>query len=421
SLWTILPVLGTLLVLLFGGAGSLSDRILNLAPLRWIGLISYSAYLWHQPAFSIAKNGSWFTGSPWQSVVLIGITMILATASWRWIEQPFRQQRLGKFWGGTVLVFAALAIFCFAILTHTSKGIPSRLPAQVAEIAAFAESYHPNYRRCLFTRSEVGERDIAQSCQYGDQEPSVAIWGDSHAAALAGPLGDMLALRGVGAIQLTLSSCLPVPGLINNTQSRAERCPEFNAQAVEYLLNSEAINTVVLHASWVSYFKNRSLKTMNGVEEFDHFFAYPTGGQPDMNVQDRRDVVGAVFGDLIFKLQAAGKRVIIVRTAPRPGVRVPELAARSVWREGTIASTPQFAMAYERFNRANPDMLFAELVRNPDINTANLHIMDPHDVFCGSTHCLTHNGEVPYYADGNHLSVPGANQLADHVLRNVID
>ena len=50
--WTLVPVIGSLLILLFGREKSFAHAVLKLAPLRFVGLISYSAYLWHQPILS---------------------------------------------------------------------------------------------------------------------------------------------------------------------------------------------------------------------------------------------------------------------------------------------------------------------------------------------------------------------------------
>ena len=85
---TLIPVLGTVLVLLCSGPTTI--RLLSIKPLVGVGLISYSAYLWHQPVFAFARIYSVESLSPLLLSALIGLTVVLAYLTWRWIEQPVR-------------------------------------------------------------------------------------------------------------------------------------------------------------------------------------------------------------------------------------------------------------------------------------------------------------------------------------------
>jgi peptidoglycan/LPS O-acetylase OafA/YrhL len=57
-----------------------------------IGLISYSAYLWHQPLMSLSRYYFISDLDALKIVLVVLITFLLAYFSWRFIEQPFRDR-----------------------------------------------------------------------------------------------------------------------------------------------------------------------------------------------------------------------------------------------------------------------------------------------------------------------------------------
>jgi peptidoglycan/LPS O-acetylase OafA/YrhL len=74
-------------------------KVLGVAPLRWIGLRSYSIYLWHWPIFMVTRPELDLPFTGWPVFVLrIGLTMGAAEVSYRYVEQPLRQGALGRWW-----------------------------------------------------------------------------------------------------------------------------------------------------------------------------------------------------------------------------------------------------------------------------------------------------------------------------------
>lgn len=99
---SLLPVGGTVLVLVFADTSG-AGRLLAAAPMRWVGLISYSAYLYHQPVFAFVRIASLDRPSPWLMVATVPAILLLAWLSWRFVEQPFRDPARAS--GRRVLVF----------------------------------------------------------------------------------------------------------------------------------------------------------------------------------------------------------------------------------------------------------------------------------------------------------------------------
>ncbi len=87
---TLIPIIGTMLILLFGGQHDIISKALQLKPFTFIGLISYSAYLWHFPIFAFARiNAVDFTNH--DKIICLALTFLLSVLSYFVIEQPFRK------------------------------------------------------------------------------------------------------------------------------------------------------------------------------------------------------------------------------------------------------------------------------------------------------------------------------------------
>jgi peptidoglycan/LPS O-acetylase OafA/YrhL len=93
SLYALVPTLGTALILLFGHPDTLIGRVLAFRPLVFIGLISYSAYLWHQPVLAFSRHYFATMSTTTTVTMLLGV-FLLSSLTWRFVEQPFRQRNI---------------------------------------------------------------------------------------------------------------------------------------------------------------------------------------------------------------------------------------------------------------------------------------------------------------------------------------
>lgn len=90
SLYALVPTLGTALIILFATPATLAGRLLGNRLLVAIGLISFSAYLWHQPLFAFARYLAVRPPEAWLMLGLAALSLLLAAFTWRFVEQPFR-------------------------------------------------------------------------------------------------------------------------------------------------------------------------------------------------------------------------------------------------------------------------------------------------------------------------------------------
>jgi peptidoglycan/LPS O-acetylase OafA/YrhL len=125
----LLPCAGTALILRYGAVGGLARHMLGWRPLVLVGLASYSIYLWHQPLFAFARA---MRVTPPDAAVMAALTLAtlaIGYASWRWIEQPFRDARRWPLRPFLTLGLVATALTGVAGLTvSVTSGLPQRVP-----------------------------------------------------------------------------------------------------------------------------------------------------------------------------------------------------------------------------------------------------------------------------------------------------
>jgi len=114
GLYTMVPVLGASLVILFSGEKTLVSRFLNIRILVGVGLISYSAYLWHQPIFAFSRIISAEELDWWIMGVLSMVTLLIAYFSWKYIEMPFRRKEFLN--RKKIYLFSVSGMLCLVVL-----------------------------------------------------------------------------------------------------------------------------------------------------------------------------------------------------------------------------------------------------------------------------------------------------------------
>jgi len=93
SFYAMLPVVGAVLIIIFSSSDVYVSRILASKPFIFIGLLSYSAYLWHQPVFAFFRISNVnIKMQPKESALLVVFVFIISYISWRFVESPFRKR-----------------------------------------------------------------------------------------------------------------------------------------------------------------------------------------------------------------------------------------------------------------------------------------------------------------------------------------
>ncbi|MEM7122532.1 MAG: acyltransferase family protein [Pseudomonadota bacterium] len=414
SLWALIPVIGTALVVAFTRPRTLVGRMLCWSPVVGIGLISYSAYLWHQPLFAFARIRLLDHVTPDVYLGLSVAALVLAYLSWRFVERPFRQRTV--FSRRQIFVGAAcvsVLVAGFGMFGHLTRGLPQRLPPDAIQMAALSGRPDARTRDC---HANIADQSVLdESCLHaGERSDNLIIWGDSHAVELAGALTDTLAAHDTSVRQFSSSACVPALGVY---RARAGlECVRFTEHVMDYLLEQPP-TTIVVVARWPVHLELEPFDNMEGGVLPDHLndVSIPLGSERSAAFDpDRIDKVGTLYRETVESLLANGHRVVLVYPVPEVGWSVPIHLAREIQfgieREGPLSTShdvfrERTAQSYQQLD------LLGE--------NANLIRVKPETAFCDTYvagRCVAQLDGDPLYFDGHHVNTKGATMIADQII-----
>ena len=169
-----IPVVGTFLFVLTSQYSILVKTLLSARIVVYIGLISFSLYLWHQPIFALARHLDLFDDN---LVILIVVTLILSCISYVFVETPFRDKnRISKKKVFLWSIIGSLILVSLGFVTVSNSGFPNRYKAEDREILTQLANYK-GYNEARFDEVEFRQFEM-------NSKRKVAIVGDSHAKDL---------------------------------------------------------------------------------------------------------------------------------------------------------------------------------------------------------------------------------------------
>lgn len=244
------PVLGAALIIAAGSGqqSAATTDLLGARPLRAVGLVSYSLYLWHVPVIALSR-ASFGADLPLAAkAAMLVVSAALAWASWRWIEQPFRASAGEKPAARLLKGYAAalgIAALCL-VAAGFQIGMIQRGPA--ALVLLWKPAQEPLYDDCFDGLHVVRTRPFCLRGAPG-RGASFALIGDSHGEALAPGIFAAAEAAGVAGLQVTQSGWRPLHPWL---RSEWEDADLGKAPQVRRVLADPAIRKVLLVVSWSS-------------------------------------------------------------------------------------------------------------------------------------------------------------------------
>ncbi len=252
---------------------SLTARTLSLAPLRWIGIISYSLYLWHWPLLAFSdywKTDTFAIHTRW---ALVSLAFIFAWLSWKWIEIPFRRKQICR---TRKSIFTAAALTSVTLIStgawfSIAHGLPARLPESVRTLI----QENDERQKARLSASDPANGLSIKKIQSGklptlgkavSEKPHFLVWGDSHAKVQLSLFDELAKKRKISGHAITVYGTPPL--VSEKTQDR------FAEAVLQHIANTQ-IEDVFLVGYWSLYQKNLGaykleqnlLKTITSIED----------------------------------------------------------------------------------------------------------------------------------------------------------
>jgi peptidoglycan/LPS O-acetylase OafA/YrhL len=439
----LLPTGGAALVIAGGaaGGGTIPVRLLTAAPMRFFGRISYSLYLWHWPILIIPAAAIEGDLPLVARLALVGVSIAVATASQRWVEDPIRHGRfVGRkvrrtlaLAGTTSLVVALLAV---GVGTAAEASLPrggavasddpnalsgdplgaaspapsarprgstspgaSAEPAPSARPATIGGPVPAGLRPSLaavendspIIYSDGCHLDQAtvepKSCVFGDASSSttVVLIGDSHAAQWFPAFARLATVEHWRLVTLTKSACTPADVTVYNDNYKRTytECDAWRAKAFAQI--------AAAHPALVVMAMSRSYIFVDG--------------SSTTTVAQSPDLWDAGIAASLRRLTASADHVALIGDTPRSNVDPPVCLSKHL--DNVLACATPSASAIDAKRTAADRALAA---------AAGATFIDPTPWVCPSEPCPVVIGNYLVFRDSHHLTTPFSTALARRLL-----
>ncbi len=395
SLYTLIPVLGSGVILFFAHRGFIIKKVLSLRPLVWIGLISYSLYLWHVPVFVFMRRQTLNTLGFVEYIPAILLALLLSILTWIFVEQPFRNKNFitSRYFifilGAGMCLILILGITGYASNDFRNLRVNEVKLAQKANILSTIKK-SPFRKKChAGPKKQIQPQD---ACIYNEGKPlEWAILGDSHIVELAYELSKKLEQEAV--LHLSFSGCAPVFFI----KSSVDGCTQWAKNTLDYILKTPSIHTVLIHYRYSSYFDKNSPK--------------PSSLLMGKTPEEKQELFWQSLEKAIKLLVKNNKNVILIDPVPDISYHIERYIDLKPIKNGYIKTIPYSDYQARDLNVQNRIKFLSKIKGVSYIPTL--------DIFCDKNWCYGVKDNKALYFDDDHLSLYGASLVADRILRNL--
>ena len=379
-------------------------KLLSYKGIVFVGLISYSLYLWHWPILALLRYNTDQPLTTTLQCVALGLSFLCGWLSWKYVETPFRQgfQNIKLRRTLTITAACATVLIIVSVWIDHSKGLTWRLPAKVYRLIQGNEV--PKRFRSNTEQVKTGDLPLLGSMDTSQQPIDFLVWGDSHALAIGTLMEDLATEHQLHGRIAARSAITP---LVNTWRNGTRReASLWNDEVLNYI-QQHKVQNVILISRWAV-----------GIEEGNDGDLSSLISDKQTNsksTSDARQVFQRGLHETLQRLSSSVQRVFLIEQVPYQTLNPEHQIVRAALNEEGIPLGVTLETHQQRQLHAHKIMM------QVTAKFENVFLVDP------TAHCFNeHNQSViavshgVLYADNDHVSPLGAEVLFRPLLEPVI-
>ena len=381
----LLPTMGSVLIIAAGAGACINKYVFSNKLAVFIGLISYPLYLWHWPFICIFRNN--LAGDLPQGFLMLGLiaaSFVMAYLTYTFIERPMRSKAAN--WKLVLILVALLALTSEGTKEFVRKSDFAKQAMNIeraADYVPLARDVPKTFRRDNLCLGKFGEG--FENCHTFGQNPSVVLFGDSHAHMLLGYLQ--------GKQNLPDFYLIANDGMIIFDNAHAiRRDRDLNNMALvnhfwSVVENSPDVKTIILRGYWGHYLKDSIKSEVND-----------SWSPQELFIQH--------WTRLLERMVSKGKKIVVVLDNPELKSSVVKKCIST--RRIQLAEPCQSEIPADQVDiyHWQAKQLLLETLK--PFMGKGVTVIDISDTLCSKGKCSVMMDNKLLYIDNNHLSLYGS-------------
>ncbi len=402
--WQVLmPVAGATLMIWNGRDENVVNRMLSSPVPVFVGLISYSLYIWHWPVLTLSQYYRGGYDGKIEAAGWLLFAFLIAVSSWWFVERPIRRARwlaASVLLGGSAI--ASVVLLLIGGTLYLKNGLPNRFGPEVRTHIEASADFLQDWSRCYVP--ETGPLQGQEVCPIGPVgPPKVLIWGDSHLRAFREGLALAAREHDRPGLIIWNAGCPPLFGL-GKEESAATRQEDAQCQvATERMQNAlsqlDGIDTLLLIGRWSYYAQGRGI----GIDAHNQIALWPLGGS-NHALDNQPAVFGNAVAQTLDSLSGSFDKIFVLRQVPE----IPQYDSRNVARlmaHGRLKTGPELEeLASVSIDQLSDRTSASENSFYAAQAAGGISILDSWQHFCSTDSCSAIAGGQALYFDNNHIT-----------------
>lgn len=382
----------------------LVGRILTLRPVVFIGVLSYSLYIWHWVVFAVLR----YENVQETTQVLIAaysLSFILAFISWKFLEKPARRFNKLPFsytFMGLVLAPIVLMFASVQFVKHYS-GFPQRFNQDLVLIYDKLNDYRSSQRPLCVSKTI---KNIKTVCSFGSNSSKAKrgfLIGDSYANHYWGFIDTLAKNAQISVLTQATSACISLPGIYLYdwwyfTKDVYQECHDKTADYYR-MIQKNHYDYVLIGQVWSNYYSTSIINKLGDKQSMD------------LSKQRLRNALDEALHIII----GTGARPVLIKATAHEDEHARDCVFHYVKvRQPYQPDSCSFALL-----KSKGELWFDQLFEQMQQKYPQLVVIDPKQVQCPGGLCKADIEGVPVYRDGGHITDYASYKFGDLYLANM--